>query len=65
MTGKMFKPLYFLCVLVLLVGTACGAGSNATTEAPPAVATEAPVEPTQPPQETQMPAETEPPLLLP
>ncbi len=62
MTGKMFKPLYFLCVLVLLVGTACGAGSNATTEAPPAVATEAPVEPTQPPQETQMPAETEPPV---
>ena len=62
MTGRLIKPLYLLCVLVLLVGSACGASSSATTEAPPPVATEAPAEPTEPPQETQEVIETEPPV---
>jgi S1-C subfamily serine protease len=60
MIGKTIKPLYFLGILILLVSTACGAGSSATTEAllPPAT-TAAPVEVTQPPVETQAPQPTE------
>jgi S1-C subfamily serine protease len=60
MIGKTIKPLYFLGILILLVSTACGAGSSATTEAPlPPATTAAPVEVTQPPVETQAPQPTE------
>jgi len=63
MKGKTFKPIYFLALLILVVGQACGASSPTPTEAP-VVETQAPVKtqppaPTQEPEPTQPPAETE------